>query len=148
MADAGDFMAEALREAELAAAAGEVPVGAVVVRDGVVIGRGQNRMRADADPIAHAEMVAIREALGVAGGVLSDADLYVTLEPCTMCAGAIAHARLRRVYFGAEDTKGGAVSNGVRFFAQKTCLHRPEVIGGLRETEAGEMLRAFFAARR
>ncbi|RDE10646.1 nucleoside deaminase [Pelagibacterium lacus] len=135
--------------AEEAAAAGEVPVGAVVVRQGRVIGRGRNTMRETRDPTAHAEFNAIRAALEADGtGRLGDCDLYVTLEPCTMCAGAIAHARLRRVYYAAEDPKGGAVDNGVRFFAQPTCHHAPEVIGGVQATRAAELLRRFFAARR
>ena len=109
----------------------------------------RNRMAELSDPTAHAEMLAIRAALAKRGsGRLDGCDLYVTLEPCTMCAGAIAHARLRRVYYGAADPKGGAVDNGVRFFAQKSCHHAPEIIGGLKEADAAELLRLFFAARR
>lgn len=142
-------MQRALALAREAAAADEVPVGSVVVRNGQVIAQGRNRMRELADPLAHAELLAIRDALGVTGGEkLSDCDLYVTLEPCTMCAGAIAHARLRRVYYGAPDLKGGAVENGVRFFAAPTCHHRPEVISGMMETASAELLRTFFAGRR
>lgn len=139
----------ALALAAEAAEAGEVPVGAVIVRDGKVIASAANAMRASGDPTAHAELVAIRAALETVGtGRLSDCDLYVTLEPCTMCAGAIAHAKIRRLYYAAEDPKGGAVDNGVRFFAQPTCHHAPEVIGGLAEARAAEMLRKFFAERR
>ena len=142
-------MTRALELAEAAARAGEVPVGAVVVRDGEIVGESANRMREIGDPTAHAEMLAIRQALAALGAErLGDCDLYVTLEPCTMCAGAIAHARLRRVYYGAPDPKGGAVDNGVRFFDQPTCHHRPEVIGGLSETASAELLRAFFTSRR
>ncbi len=142
-------MDQALALAEEAAADGEVPVGAVIVRDGTVVARARNRMRADGDPTAHAEMVAIRDALAVLGAErLSDCDLHVTLEPCTMCAGAIAHAKIRRLYYAAEDPKGGAVDNGVRFFDQPTCHHAPEVISGIGESRAADMLRAFFAARR
>ncbi len=142
-------MARALELAEVAARAGEVPVGAVVVRDGEIVGESANRMREIGDPTAHAEMLAIRQALEALGGErLGDCDLYVTLEPCTMCAGAIAHARLRRVYYGAPDPKGGAVDNGVRFFDQPTCHHRPEVVGGMSETASAELLRTFFASRR
>jgi tRNA(adenine34) deaminase len=139
----------ALDLARQAADAGEVPVGAVVVRDGVVIASARNQMRELADPTAHAEMLALRLAITALGAHrLTDCDLYVTLEPCTMCAGAISHARLRRVYYAAEDPKGGAVDNGVRFFSQPTCHHRPEVIGGVGEATAAEMLRKFFADRR
>lgn len=135
--------------AEEAGARGEVPVGAVIVRNGVVIGSGRNTMRETGDPTAHAEFNAIRAALAAdRTGRLSDCDLYVTLEPCTMCAGAIAHVRLRRVYYAADDPKGGAVDNGVRFFSQPTCHHAPEVIGGLQAARAEQMLKAFFAARR
>ncbi|WP_404405980.1 nucleoside deaminase [Pelagibacterium halotolerans] len=135
--------------AEQAALAGEVPVGAVIVRDGQLVAAERNRMRASGDPTGHAEMLAIRAALKKIGsGRLAQCDLYVTLEPCTMCAGAIAHAKIRRLYYGAEDPKGGAVDNGVRFFGQPTCHHAPEVIGGLSEGRAAEMLRRFFAERR
>lgn len=139
----------AIALAEDAAAAGEVPVGALIVRDGEVIATERNRMRELGDPTAHAEMVVIRKALKVLGAErLADCDLYVTLEPCTMCAGAIAHAKIRRLYYAADDIKGGAVENGVRFFAQSTCHHAPEVISGLGESRAAELLRTFFAARR
>lgn len=132
-----------------AAAAGEVPVGAVIMRDGKVLATGRNTMRETSDPTAHAEFNAIRAALAADGtGRLSDCDLYVTLEPCTMCAGAIAHVKLRRLYYAAEDAKGGAVDNGVRFFDQSTCHHAPEVIGGVSASRAAEMLRKFFAERR
>ncbi|HTJ55944.1 MAG TPA: nucleoside deaminase [Devosiaceae bacterium] len=139
----------ALILAEEAAADGEAPVGAVVVEDGVVLAAERNRMRALNDPTAHAEMLAIRGALERRGsGRLDGCDLYVTLEPCAMCAGAIAHARLRRVYYGAEDEKAGAVDNGVRLFAQASCNHRPEVISGLGEARAAALLRRFFQDRR
>jgi tRNA(adenine34) deaminase len=139
----------ALEEARAAAAAGEVPVGAVVTRAGVVIARARNRMREGRDPTAHAEMVALRaaaEALGTSR--LDECDLWVTLEPCAMCAGAIALARIRRLYFAAPDPKGGAVLHGPRLFAQPTCHHAPEVYSGLGEEEAAGLLRAFFEERR
>jgi len=143
------FMDLALDEAQAAAAAGEVPIGCVIVLDGDVIAQTGNRTLADRDPTAHAEMVAIRQAAEALGSErLVDCDLYVTLEPCTMCAAAISFARIRRLYYGAADPKGGAVESGVRFFSAPTCLHRPEVYGGIGETEAGELLRKFFAARR
>lgn len=139
----------ALSLAGEAAAAGEAPVGAVIVEAGVVLAAERNRMRALNDPTAHAELLAIRAALAQRGtGRLDGCDLYVTLEPCAMCAGAIAHARLRRLYYGAEDRKAGAVDNGVRLFAQPTCHHRPEVIAGLGEARAAALLRAFFRERR
>jgi tRNA(Arg) A34 adenosine deaminase TadA len=142
-------MGEALGEAKAAAARGEVPVGAVIVREGLVLARAGNRPRAAHDPTAHAEILAIRAACAALGDErLTGCDLYVTLEPCTMCAAAIAFARIRRVYFGAADPKGGAVESGVRFFEQPTCHHAPEVYGGLRESEAAALLRAFFAERR
>jgi tRNA(Arg) A34 adenosine deaminase TadA len=144
-----DGMAIALEEARAAEARGEVPIGAAIVRDGVVIARAGNRTLADDDPTAHAEMLAIRAAAASAGSQrLVGADLYVTLEPCAMCAAAISFARIRRLYFGARDAKGGAVESGGRFFAQPTCHHAPEVYGGMREGEAGEMLKAFFRQRR
>src|SRR5215470_6983798 len=143
------FMSEALEQARAAGAAGEVPVGCVIVRDGQVIVRAHNRTLADRDPTAHCELLAIRAAARVlASERLNDCDLYVTLEPCTMCAAAISFARIRRVYFGAADPKGGAVENGVRFFASPTCLHRPEVYGGIGESEAAALLRNFFVVRR
>src|SRR5581483_2224650 len=130
------FMDDALAEAHGAAAASEVPVGAVVVRDGVVVTRAGNRTVRDRDPTAHAEILAIRAAAAALGTErLTDCDLYVTLEPCAMCAAAISFARLRRLYYGAADPKGGAVENGVRFFSSPTCHHRPEVYGGLSESE-------------
>jgi tRNA(adenine34) deaminase len=142
-------MDAALEEAQAAADAGEVPIGCVIVCDGDVIAQAGNRTLADRDPTAHAEMVAIRRAAEALGSErLVDCDLYVTLEPCTMCAAAISFARIRRLYYGAADAKGGAIENGVRYFSASTCLHRPEVYGGIGETEATALLRAFFAARR
>jgi tRNA(adenine34) deaminase len=139
----------ALALAAEAAAQGEAPVGAVIVEGNVVLAADRNRMRQLADPTAHAEMLAIRAALAKRGtGRLDGCDLYVTLEPCAMCAGAIAHARLRRLYYGAEDPKAGAVDNGVRLFAQPSCHHRPEIIAGLGEARAAAMLRGFFQDRR
>jgi tRNA(adenine34) deaminase len=139
----------ALRLAEEAAAAGEAPIGAVIVENGRVLAAERNRMQALADPTAHAEMLAIRAALAARGtGRLDGCDLYVTLEPCAMCAGAIAHTRLRRVYFAAEDIKAGAVENGVRLFDQPTCHHRPEVIGGLSAARSEALLVAFFKTLR
>jgi len=143
------FMAMALEQARAAAARGEVPVGCVVVRDGAVIARAGNRTLAEHDPTAHAELVAIREAAAAIGSErLEDCDLYVTLEPCAMCAGAVSFARIRRLYYGAADPKGGAVDNGVKFFAAPTCHHRPEVYGGLGEAEASALLKEFFRERR
>ena len=142
-------MSVAFAEAHAAEARGEVPIGAAISRNGEVIARAGNRTREDADPTAHAEMLAIRTAAKWLGDFrLTDCDLYVTLEPCAMCAGAISHARLRRLYFAASDPKGGAIEHGPRLFNQPTCLHAPEVYGGIRETEAAEMLKAFFRARR
>lgn len=139
----------ALDAARDAAAAGEVPVGAVVMRDGTAVAVAANAPRALADPTAHAEMLAIRAAAHALDGErLSDCDLWVTLEPCAMCAGAIAHARIARVYYGAPDAKGGAVEHGPRLFAQPTCHHRPEIFGGIGEREAAALLRDFFTARR
>jgi tRNA(adenine34) deaminase len=139
----------ALAEARAAGAAGEVPIGCVIVCDGDVIARSGNRTLAERDPTAHAEIVAIRRAAATRGSErLSDCDLYVTLEPCTMCTAAISFARIRRLYFGAADPKGGAVENGVRYFSAPTCLHRPEVYGGIGELEAGALLKGFFRARR
>jgi tRNA(adenine34) deaminase len=143
------FMDMALAEARTAAAAGEVPIGCVIVCDRDVIARSGNRTLAERDPTAHAEMVAIRRAAAIRGSErLPDCDLYVTLEPCTMCAAAISLARIRRLYFGAADPKGGAVENGVRYFSAPTCLHRPEVYGGIGEREAAALLEGFFRARR
>jgi tRNA(adenine34) deaminase len=142
-------MALALEEARAAQAAGEVPVGCVIARNGGLIARTGNRTLTDRDPTAHAEMVALRRAAAALGSErLVDCDLYVTLEPCTMCAAAISFARIGRLYYGAADSKGGAVENGVRFFSAPTCLHRPEIYGGIGATEAAALLRAFFAARR
>jgi tRNA(adenine34) deaminase len=142
-------MDDALAEARAAQAAGEVPVGAVIVRDGAVIARAGNRTLRDRDPTAHCEMLAIRAAAAALGSErLTGCDLYVTLEPCTMCAAAIAFARIRRLYYGAADPKGGAVESGVRFFASPTCHHRPEVYSGMGESEAAALLRGFFKARR
>ena len=139
----------ALAEARAAAAAGEVPVGCVIVRGGEVIARARNRTIADHDPTAHAEMLAIRQAARALGTErLADCDIYVTLEPCAMCAAALSFARIRRLYYGAADPKGGAVENGVRFFSSPTCHHRPDVYAGIAEQEAAELLRDFFAARR
>jgi len=141
----------ALAEAEAAGGRGEVPVGAVVVEgaSGQVLARAGNRVEELKDPTAHAEMLAIRAAAKAAGlKRLEGADLYVTLEPCAMCAAAISFARLRRLYFGAGDSKGGAVEHGPRFFAQPTCHHQPDVYGGIAERPAAELLRAFFRARR
>ena len=143
------FMDEALAEAHAAQAANEVPVGCAVVRAGAVIARAGNRTLRDRDPTAHAEMLAIRQAAASLGSErLTECDLYVTLEPCAMCAAAISFARIRRLYYGAADPKGGAVEHGVRFFASATCHHRPEVYGGIAETESATLLREFFKARR
>ena len=143
-------MLAALAEAEAAAARGEVPVGAVVVdAGGAVLGRAGNRTRELRDPTAHAELLAIREACAAQGSErLEQADLYVTLEPCAMCAAAISFARVRRLYFGAADPKGGGVEHGARIFTQPTCHHAPEVYGGIEEQRAGALLRAFFERRR
>ena len=139
----------ALTEARAAAARGEVPVGAVITQDGAIIAQAGNRTRELNDPTAHAEMLAIRRAAKRLGAArLAQCDLYVTLEPCPMCAQAISFARLRRVYFGASDPKGGGVEHGPRIFAQKTCFHAPEVIAGLRESECAALLKDFFRARR
>ena len=142
-------MALALDEARAAGQRGEVPIGAVVVLNNTVIARAGNRPRELNDVTAHAEIVAIRLASATLGQErLVDADLYVTLEPCTMCAAAISFARIRRLYYGAEDPKGGGIDNGVRFFAQPTCHHGPEVYSGLAESDASDILKAFFQARR
>jgi len=143
------FIEDALEQAKAAGAAGEVPVGAVVVRDGTVIAAAGNRVEADQNPQAHAEMLVIAEACRVLGRKwLEDCDLYVTLEPCPMCAGALSLARIRRVYYGAADPKSGGVDHGPRVFAQPTCHHAPEVIAGVEERRCGELLTAFFAQRR
>ena len=144
-----DPMRLALVEARAAAAAGEVPVGAVVTRAGEIVGSGRNRMRDVSDPTAHAEIVALRAAAAALGtSRLDGCDLWVTLEPCAMCAGAIALARIGRLYFAAPDPKGGAVLHGPRLFGQPTCHHAPEVYGGILEEEAAAMLRGFFRERR
>jgi tRNA(adenine34) deaminase len=139
----------ALDLAAEAAAAGEVPVGAVVMRHGAVVATSANAMIATVDPTAHAEMVAIRRAAAALNqSRLGDCDLWVTLEPCAMCAGAIAHARIARLYYAADDPKGGAVAHGPRLFGQPTCHHRPDVYAGIGAGEAAEQLRGFFALRR
>ncbi len=144
-----DPMQRALAQARAAAQAGEVPIGAVVVKDGAVIAAAHNMPRALHDPTAHAEVLAIRAAAAALGNErLDGCDLWVSLEPCAMCAGAIVHARIARVYYAASDPKGGAVAHGARVFDQPTCLHRPEVYAGMGEEEAGAMLRDFFNARR
>jgi tRNA(adenine34) deaminase len=143
------FMSAALDQARAGAALGEVPVGCVIVRNGEVIARAHNRTLADRDPTAHCELLAIRAAAGLLGSErLTDCDLYVTLEPCAMCAAAISFARIRRLYYGATDPKGGAVEHGVRFFASPTCHHRPEVYGGIGEVDASALLKDFFRERR
>jgi tRNA(adenine34) deaminase len=143
------FMQTALEEARAAAARGEVPVGCVLVRNGEVLARAGNRTIADRDPTAHAELLAIRQAAAALGSErLSDCDLYVTLEPCAMCAAAMSFARIRRLYFGAADPKGGAVEHGVRFFAAPTCHHRPDVYSGIGESESAALLKKFFQAKR
>jgi tRNA(adenine34) deaminase len=144
-----NFMAIAMDEARAAGARGEVPVGAVVVRDGEMLAQAGNRTLANQDPTAHAELLAVRAAAKKLGSErLTGCDLYVTLEPCAMCAAALSFARIRRLYYGAADPKGGAVDHGVRFFSAPTCHHRPEVYGGIGESEAGELLKDFFAVRR
>ncbi|MCO5130722.1 MAG: nucleoside deaminase [Xanthobacteraceae bacterium] len=146
---AATFMDLALEQAENAGKAGEVPIGCVIVREGTVIARAGNRTLTDRDPTAHAEVLALRGAARVTGSErLAGCDLYVTLEPCTMCAGAISFARIRRLYFGALDPKGGAVESGVRFFAAPTCHHAPEIYPSVGESRAAGLLRAFFKARR
>lgn len=149
LAQARQMMEAALVLARLAADAGEVPVGAVVVKDGQIIGRGGNRPIAGHDPTAHAEIVALREAAAALGtDRLTGCDLWVTLEPCAMCAGAIAHSRIARLYYGASDPKGGAVEHGPRLFEQQTVHHKPEIYGGISETECADLLRTFFRDRR
>ena len=146
---APSFMGLALKTAENAGKSGEVPIGCVVVRDHEVIATAGNRTLTDQDPTAHAEILAIRQAARIIGSErLVDCDLYVTLEPCTMCAGAISFARIRRLYYGAADPKGGAVDSGVRFFGSPTCHHVPEVYSAVGENEAAILLRDFFKARR
>ena len=144
-----DYMALAFDEAEAAAVRGEVPIGAVIVRGNEIVARAGNRTRELNDATAHAEILAIRQASELLGQErLTGLDLYVTLEPCTMCAAAISFARLRRLYFGAADDKGGAVVSGIRFYASPTCHHAPDVYAGIGETRAAEMLRSFFKDRR
>ena len=143
------FMELALQEAHAAGERGEVPVGCVIVRGGEILARAGNRTLAHRDPTAHAEIVAIRRTATFLGSErLDDCDLYVTLEPCAMCAGAIAFARIRRLYYGAADPKGGAVDNGVKFFGSPACHHRPEIYGGMAEAEAAVLLKEFFRERR
>jgi tRNA(adenine34) deaminase len=146
---APSFMDLALKAAETAGKSGEVPIGCVIVRDGAVVASAGNRTLVDRDPTAHAEMIALRAAAAKLGSErLVECDLYVSLEPCTMCAGAISFARIRRLYYGAADPKGGAVESGVRFFASPTCHHAPEVYSGMGEREAAALLQQFFRARR
>ena len=143
------FMDLALKQAQIAGTSGEVPIGCVIVRDGKAIAEAGNRTLIDRDPTAHAEILAIRQAAhGLGSERLVDCDLYVTLEPCTMCAAAISFARIRRVYYGASDPKGGAVDSGVRFFASPSCHHAPEVYPSVGESEAAALLKDFFKARR
>jgi len=143
------FMRDAIALAREAAAAGEVPVGAVVVAGGEIVGRGRNSPIGLGDPTAHAEMLALRAAAARVGAPrLPECDIYVTLEPCPMCAAAISFARIRRLYFGAADPKGGGVEHGPRIFAQKTCHHRPEVYGGIDAERASALLKRFFGERR
>lgn len=142
-------MGIALAEAKAAAEAGEVPVGCVIARDGEVLSKAGNRTLRDRDPTAHAEVLALRAASAKLGSErLIGCDLYVTLEPCTMCAAAISFARIRRLYFGAGDPKGGAVESGVRFFSAPTCHHKPEIYGGIGEADASAILKEFFATKR
>ena len=149
MNDAPSFMDLALKAADAAGKSGEVPIGCVIVRDGEVIAAAANRTIGDRDPTAHAELLAIREAADKLGSErLTDCDLYVTLEPCTMCAGAISLARIRRLYYGAADPKGGAIESGVRFFASPTCHHVPEIYSAVGEREAAMLLTEFFRTRR
>jgi tRNA(adenine34) deaminase len=143
------FMDMALDEARGAARRGEVPVGCVLVRGEEVIARAGNRTLSDRDPTAHAEMIAIRHAAHRLGSErLDGCDIYVTLEPCAMCAAALSFARIRRLYYGASDPKGGAVENGVKFFSTGSCHHRPEIYGGLADAAAAELLKDFFRERR
>jgi tRNA(adenine34) deaminase len=147
--NAPSFMDLALKAAESAGISGEVPIGCVVVRNNDVIATAANRTLTDRDPTAHAEVLALRQAAKAIGSErLVDCDLYVTLEPCTMCAGAISLARIRRLYYGAADPKGGAVESGVHFFASPTCHHMPEVYSAVGEQEAATLLKEFFKARR
>lgn len=142
-------MVKALEQARAGAAAGEVPIGAVIVKDGDVIAAAHNAPRTLTDPTAHAEILAIRAAAKILGSErLEGCELWVTLEPCPMCAGAITHARIGRLYYAAPDPKGGAVEHGARVFEHEQCLHKPEVYSGMGESEAGDLLRDFFRARR
>jgi len=144
-----NFMDLALEQAKACEARGEIPVGAVIIRDNQVVAQAGNRIVELKDTTAHAEVLAIRAASEILGNErLIDCDLYTTLEPCTMCAAAISYARIRRLYYGAEDVKFGGVDNGVRFYHAASCHHRPEVYGGINEAEAANMLKAFFRARR
>ena len=144
-----DAMQAAFGQARAAESAGEVPIGAVVIKDGVVIAAAHNQPRTLHDPTAHAEVLAIRAAAAALGNErLDGCELWVTLEPCAMCAGAISHARIAKLYYAASDPKGGAVEHGARVFQQEQCLHRPEVYSGIGETEAAALLREFFAAKR
>lgn len=146
---AANYMQQALELAKQAAQKGEVPIGAVLVKEGEVIAKASNLTETNHDPAAHAEILAIREACEKSGSPrLPDCDLYVTLEPCTLCATAISFARIRRLYFGAYDPKGGGVEHGAKFYHQPTCHHAPEVIGGLMESECGLVLKEFFADKR
>ena len=147
--NAPSFMDLALKAAEKAGKSGEVPIGCVIVRDGKVLAAASNRTLNERDPTAHAEILAIRDAARELGSErLADCDLYVTLEPCTMCAAAISFARIRRLYYGAADPKGGAVESGVRFFASPTCHHVPEIYSAVGDNEAAALLKEFFKARR
>ena len=149
LSKAREMMNEALNLARAAAAQSEVPVGAIVVKDGVIIGRGANRPLEHHDPTAHAEILAIRAAATHLGNDrLTGCELWVTLEPCAMCAGAIAHSRIARLYYGAEDPKGGAVAHGPRLFEQPTVHHRPEIYSGISADESAGLLQAFFKDRR
>lgn len=149
LSNARKMMEEALALARQAAQSGEVPVGAIVVKDGQIIGRGANRPLESHDPTAHAEIIALRQAAAALGNDrLTGCELWVTLEPCAMCAGAIAHARIARLYYGADDPKGGAVTHGPRLFDQPTVHHRPEIYAGIAADEAAALLKAFFAERR
>ena len=143
------YMQQALALARDAASAGEVPIGAIIVKDGVVIGRGHNKPRELHDPTAHAEITAIRQAsAGLENERLTDCDMWVTLEPCAMCAGAISHARIRRLYYAASDPKGGAVEHGPQIFRSTTILHKPDVYNGICAEESAKLLRDFFSLRR
>ncbi len=144
-----EFMQVALDAAQKAATVGEVPVGAVVVKDGKIIATAHNLTETNQDPTAHAEMLAIRAACNVIGSPrLEGCDLFVTLEPCAMCAQAISFARIRRLYFGAYDEKGGAIEQGARVFSHSTCHHKPEIYGGIAETDCADLLKDFFKKRR